>query len=167
MRRSQRKMFDAAQPVWHAVRAPSHRTPTRRRARASGKSSTCGSGQNPALHMHHATASTEEATHSVASRGTGVASVASGRAPHTFAIARARQVLDELFGPVSGREFAVRFWDGTVDSPRHARTPYTFVITSPGALRRALLPPSELRLAMAYIRGELEIEGDLERASAL
>jgi len=103
----------------------------------------------------------------VASRGTGVASVASGRAPHTFAIARARQVLDELFGPVSGREFAVRFWDGTVDSPRHARTPYTFVITSPGALRRALLPPSELRLAMAYIRGELEIEGDLERASAL
>ncbi|MFI5243373.1 MAG: class I SAM-dependent methyltransferase [Gemmatimonadales bacterium] len=77
-------------------------------------------------------------------------------------------MLHELFGPVANRNFAVRLWDGTIDAPRDVTAlPFTFVVTSPGALRRALLPPSEFRLAMSYIRGDLDIEGDLERASEL
>ena len=84
------------------------------------------------------------------------------------AIQRARLVLEELFGPVAHRTFAVRLWDGTIDAPRDASAlPFTFVVTNPGALRRALLPPSEFRLAMSFIRGDLDIEGDLERASDL
>jgi cyclopropane-fatty-acyl-phospholipid synthase len=85
-----------------------------------------------------------------------------------MALQRARLVLHELFGPVANRNFAVRLWDGTIDAPRDVTAlPFTFVVTSPGALRRALLPPSEFRLAMSYIRGDLDIEGDLERASEL
>jgi cyclopropane-fatty-acyl-phospholipid synthase len=84
------------------------------------------------------------------------------------AVQRARLVLDELFGPVAHRTFAVRLWDGTIDAPRDTSAlPFTFVVTNPGALRRALLPPSEFRLAMSFIRGDLDIEGDLERASEL
>ncbi|HZI43409.1 MAG TPA: hypothetical protein VFD67_16950, partial [Gemmatimonadaceae bacterium] len=33
------------------------------------------------------------------------------------AVAAARAVLEDAFGPVASRPFAVRFWDGTVDEP--------------------------------------------------
>ena len=77
-----------------------------------------------------------------------------------------RVVLDDLFGPSAERTFAVRFWDGTVDTPRE--TPrFTLVLQQPGALRRMLLPPSELSLTEAYIFGDVDLEGDLESAAAL
>jgi cyclopropane-fatty-acyl-phospholipid synthase len=82
------------------------------------------------------------------------------------ALAASRAVLDDVFGPVTSRRFAVRFWQGTVDEP--AESPrFTIVLESPGALRRMLLPPSELSLAESYIFGDVDIEGDLEGAADL
>jgi cyclopropane-fatty-acyl-phospholipid synthase len=41
------------------------------------------------------------------------------------------------------------------------------VLRRAGALRRALLPPSQLALAEAYLRDDIDVEGDLEAASGL
>ena len=82
------------------------------------------------------------------------------------AITAARAVLDDVFGPVASRRFAVRFWDGTSDEPAE-ETRFTIVLESPGALRRMLLPPSELALTESYIFGDVDIEGNLEAAADL
>ena len=82
------------------------------------------------------------------------------------AIAAARAVLEDAFGPIVSRRFAVRFWDGTVDEP--AEEPrFTIVLETPGALRRMMAPPSELSLAESYIFGSVDVEGDLEAAASL
>ena len=66
--------------------------------------------------------------------------------------------LDKLF-PKS-RNFNVRFWDGT--SLIFTSDPsFTIVLGSPGAMRRMLRLPLELSLAEAFIRGELDIEGNI------
>lgn len=82
------------------------------------------------------------------------------------ALEAARVVLNDAFGPVPARRFAVRFWDGTVDEPVEAPR-FTIVLESPGALRRMLLPPSELSLSESYIFGDVDIEGNLEAAADL
>jgi cyclopropane-fatty-acyl-phospholipid synthase len=82
------------------------------------------------------------------------------------ALEAARVVLDDAFGPVPARQFAVRFWDGTIDEPVEAPR-FTIVLESPGALRRMLLPPSELSLSESYIFGDIDVEGDLEAAADL
>lgn len=80
----------------------------------------------------------------------------------------ARAVLALLFGPPGERAYAIRYWDGTEDRPAGGRRPvFTLVVRTPGALRRMLLPPSELRFGEAYIRGDIDIEGDLEQAAAV
>jgi cyclopropane-fatty-acyl-phospholipid synthase len=82
------------------------------------------------------------------------------------ALAPARAVLDDIFGPVASRRFAVRFWEGTVDEP--AEEPrFTIVLESPGALRGMLLPPTELSLTESYIFGDVDLEGDIEAAADL
>jgi cyclopropane-fatty-acyl-phospholipid synthase len=82
------------------------------------------------------------------------------------ALGAARRVLEGMFGPVPSRRFGVRFWEGTVDEP--AEEPrFTLVLTTPGALRRMLLPPSELALIESYIFGDADIAGDLEAAADL
>lgn len=82
------------------------------------------------------------------------------------ALAASRVVLEDVFGPVASRRFAVRYWDGTVDEP--AEEPrFTLVLESLGALRRMLLPPSELSLTESYIFGDVDVEGNLEAASEL
>ena len=59
------------------------------------------------------------------------------------------------------REFPVRLWDGTVlPPPRQAGVRGTLVLTRPRALDALLPPTSELRLAEAYLDGDLELEGD-------
>jgi cyclopropane-fatty-acyl-phospholipid synthase len=61
----------------------------------------------------------------------------------------------------------VRYWDsGIVESPDGAPA-FTIVLNHPAAFRRMLLPPSQLRLGEAYIRGDFEVEGDLEAARGL
>ena len=82
-------------------------------------------------------------------------------------LAAARAALAIAFGPVEARGFAVRLWDGTIDAPPGATLPFTLVVRRPGALRRAFLPPSELALVEAYLRDDLDAEGDLGAAGRL
>ncbi|HEX6059038.1 MAG TPA: cyclopropane-fatty-acyl-phospholipid synthase family protein [Gemmatimonadaceae bacterium] len=83
-------------------------------------------------------------------------------------IARAREALAALLGPPGTRAFDVRLWDGTVEpAAGGGAAPFTFVVRRPGALRRAFLPPSELAMAEAYLRDDLDIEGDLVAGSLL
>lgn len=98
--------------------------------------------------------------------GRGVAAAERSGGDPRGTLDRARAVLAGLFGPAERRGFAVRFWDGTLDLPSGADPGFTLVLPAPWALRRMLLPPSELRLAEAFARGDFEIEGDLEAAAA-
>jgi cyclopropane-fatty-acyl-phospholipid synthase len=82
-------------------------------------------------------------------------------------LAAARRALAIAFGPPAERGFAVRLWDGSMDGDAGAESQFTFVVRRPGALRRALLPPSELALVEAYLRDDLDIEGDLESAGTI
>jgi cyclopropane-fatty-acyl-phospholipid synthase len=83
------------------------------------------------------------------------------------AIAAAREALGIAFGPIDARGFAVRLWDGSVDAPPGSASPFTLVVRRPGALRRALLPPSELALVEAYLRDDIDAEGDMGAAGRL
>jgi cyclopropane-fatty-acyl-phospholipid synthase len=83
------------------------------------------------------------------------------------ALATAREALGIAFGPVRERGFAVRLWDGSVDQPAGDTTAFTLVVRRAGALRRALLPPSELALFEAYLRDDFDAEGDLGEAGRL
>jgi cyclopropane-fatty-acyl-phospholipid synthase len=82
------------------------------------------------------------------------------------ALAAARAVLEDAFGPVASRPFGVRFWDDTVDEPTEAPR-FTIVLESAGSLRRMLLPPSELALSESYLYGDIDVEGDIEAAANL
>ena len=76
-------------------------------------------------------------------------------------------VFEDLFQP-SGRPFALRFWDGTVEAPKASYEPrFTLALRRPGALRRMLLPPTELALGEAYLHDDFDVEGDLEEATEL
>jgi cyclopropane-fatty-acyl-phospholipid synthase len=60
------------------------------------------------------------------------------------------------------RDFAVRFWDGRgFRAPAGVDPQFTLVIRSPGALRRMLLPPTDLAIGEAYVHGAFDIEGDM------
>ncbi len=75
---------------------------------------------------------------------------------------RSWRILSALMDPDHQLPFAVRFWDGEqVLSQPHSTPAFTFVLTHPGALRRMLLPPGELTMAEAYLRGDFDIEGDI------
>lgn len=80
----------------------------------------------------------------------------------------ARAVLAELFGPPAQRTFRVRYWDGAIEGPASGEgAEFTICLDRPGALRRMLLPPSELALGEAYLRGDFDVDGSLEAATAL
>lgn len=85
----------------------------------------------------------------------------------TPALQRSRAAVELLFGPVPGRGFAVRYWDEHLEAPPGGPPPFTLLLGSPTALRRMFLPPSELRLAEAFIAGDLDVEGDLEAATGI
>jgi cyclopropane-fatty-acyl-phospholipid synthase len=67
-----------------------------------------------------------------------------------------------MFGTPAERAFDVRYWDGSVERGSARPPRFTVVIARPGALRRMLLPPSELSLAEGFISGDVDIEGELE-----
>jgi cyclopropane-fatty-acyl-phospholipid synthase len=99
------------------------------------------------------------------SPGTGTAGVTAGVAP---AVEGTRAILSELFGPPGRRPFAVRLWDGSVEGPTgRSASRFTLILRRPGALRRMFLPPSELALGEAYLRGDFGVEGDPEEAVGL
>lgn len=79
----------------------------------------------------------------------------------------AREVVAELFGDPHTRRFGVRYWDGHEEPACSPELPFTLVLLRSGALRRMLLPPSELALGEAFVRGDFDVEGDLEAAAGL
>jgi cyclopropane-fatty-acyl-phospholipid synthase len=89
-------------------------------------------------------------------------------APPDAAIARTHAALDLLFGAPRTRRFDTYLWDGSVQRGGAAeRAPFDIRFTRRGALRRMLLPPSELSIAEAIVSGDVEVDGDLEKASVL
>jgi cyclopropane-fatty-acyl-phospholipid synthase len=84
------------------------------------------------------------------------------------AVARTLEVLDLAFGPPSSRNYDMRLWEGTTQ--RGGVIPaadYSITFARRGALRRMLLPPSELSIVEAIISGDVEIEGNMESAMGL
>jgi cyclopropane-fatty-acyl-phospholipid synthase len=81
-------------------------------------------------------------------------------------IALAQHLMREVFGPPGHRPLAIRYWDGSSEggvAGPVARC--TLVLRHPGALRAMLLPPSELAFAEAYLRDDIDLEGDVEAAA--
>ena len=89
------------------------------------------------------------------------------RPPEEKARRLTRLVLADLFGPPESRLFAVRFWDGSRDRPARSPPAFELVLRHPGALRKALLPPTDANMGGAYVAGHLDIEGDVEAAAQL
>lgn len=85
---------------------------------------------------------------------------------HASSLDHARAVVRELFGASDARPFDVAYWDGTTDRGNGTGA-YTLRVTRPGALRRMLLPPSELSIVEAYLSGDVAVDGDLESAVTL
>ncbi|WP_425145642.1 class I SAM-dependent methyltransferase [Deinococcus sp.] len=83
----------------------------------------------------------------------------------TLALPAARTLLRLLFGPPAGRSLRVRYWDGSEEGPASARL--TLVLKRAGALRRMLLPPSDLSVAEGYLYDDYDLEGDVEVLMAL
>ena len=84
------------------------------------------------------------------------------------AITKSRAVLHRVFGAPSERAFDIHLWDGSVD--RGARMPaadFALAFRRRGALRRMLLPPSELTIAEALVSGDVDIMGRMESAMGL
>src|SRR5579875_1170160 len=80
----------------------------------------------------------------------------------------AQRLMQILFGSPETRAFAIRYWDGTQEYPAPgSAVPFTLVLHHPGALRRMLLPPSELAVTEAYLRDDFDVEGDLEQVMGL
>ena len=76
-----------------------------------------------------------------------------------------QEVVGAIFGPANERSFAVRYWDGTFEPAGKTSTPdVTIAFQRPGALRRMLLPPSELSIVEAFLSGDVDIEGKIEAA---
>jgi len=76
------------------------------------------------------------------------------------ALHAARSILRDLLGPTPQRALAVQYWDGSREDPVRP-APTTLVIRCPGALRRMLLPPSELAFGEAYLRDDIDLLGDI------
>ena len=104
--------------------------------------------------------------HVVASRDPTARSVVLSRDDRRW-LAVGRLAVAQVFGHETERAFTVRYWTGHEELPTSTISAFTLVLTHPGALRRMLLPPSELAMAEAFVRGDFDVEGSLEQATAL
>ncbi len=70
-----------------------------------------------------------------------------------------RQIYEQLVALTEGQPPAMRLWTGETWGPVDADT--TIVLRHPGALRAALLPPSDLTAGEAYVFDDIDIEGEM------
>ena len=77
--------------------------------------------------------------------------------------------VQEILELLAEQPFAVRLPDGTVLPPQPPGTQaeFTLLLKQPAALRRMLMPPSELALGESFIFDDYDIEGDLVAAFGL
>jgi cyclopropane-fatty-acyl-phospholipid synthase len=77
-------------------------------------------------------------------------------------------ILHLLIGDYHPRDFAVRLWDGR-EWPAETGSPvFTLIFNHPDALRSLLQSRgADLAISEAYIRGDLDLEGDIEAAMPL
>lgn len=77
-------------------------------------------------------------------------------------------IFQQLLADYHPRDFAVRFWDGTLweADPNQPRR-FTLVIRHPGALRRMFWFPNEVTLGRAYLHDDFDVEGEIEGIFAL
>jgi cyclopropane-fatty-acyl-phospholipid synthase len=73
-----------------------------------------------------------------------------------------RKLLDDLFRDYSGPTFAIRLWNGWQWVPLPGEKPvFTVVVETPNALRALMAEPNEVTLGEAFIRREIDVEGDI------
>lgn len=76
--------------------------------------------------------------------------------------ARLSATLARLFRDYDGPAFGIRLWDGWIWSPRpDARPECTIVLTTKKALDTLMSGTSQVALGEAFLRKELEVEGDI------
>lgn len=74
-------------------------------------------------------------------------------------------ILQKIFSNYQPRNFAVRFWEGSLWNPEPGQQAlFTMVLQHPGALRKMFLRVNEVTLGEAYIYNDFDIEGDIEAA---
>jgi cyclopropane-fatty-acyl-phospholipid synthase len=75
---------------------------------------------------------------------------------------RRRKLLADLFRDYDGPPFAIRLWNGWqwVSSPGE-RPAFTVVIEAPNALTSLMTEQNEIALGEAFIRREIDVEGDI------
>lgn len=76
------------------------------------------------------------------------------------------RLLSDLCAHAPLGNVSFKLWDGTM-WPDHKPRAATIVLKHPGALREMLGTRTEKGLAVAFINGHFEVEGDLEKACAL
>src|SRR5437868_2708583 len=81
----------------------------------------------------------------------------------TTALEHSRAVAALVFGAPKERSFDIGYWDGSVERGGHrAEKAFRVLIQRPGALRRMLLPPSEVSIVEAFLSGDVDVDGALE-----
>ena len=78
------------------------------------------------------------------------------------ALALSRRIARVLLGPPQERAIRVEYWDGSSDPPPNAAS--CLRLAWPGAFRRMLLPPTNRSVGEAYVRGDIDLVGDVEAA---
>jgi cyclopropane-fatty-acyl-phospholipid synthase len=77
-------------------------------------------------------------------------------------------VLDLVFGAPFERSYDILLWDGSIHhGSADPGADFTLNIRRRGALRRMLLPPSELSMVEAFISNDIDIDGNVESAMGL
>ena len=70
--------------------------------------------------------------------------------------------LNQLTSKDSPRDYAVRFWDGTVlEADAGQPTKFTLVLKHPGSVRQMFWPFNKASTGEAYIYDDMDIEGDI------
>jgi cyclopropane-fatty-acyl-phospholipid synthase len=78
-------------------------------------------------------------------------------------VRRSIAVLRRLFGRDYARQFAVKFWDGTL-VPANEREAFVLCLNAPYTLRAMLSPPVDLNSSRTFVEGAVDVEGNLEAA---